>query len=110
MGKTTASSQKSAARKDARLVWNHSTHLPGLIPILENLCQIDGIHTVTPAVIGRVKGHCPKMQLRVSVPIRGGYKVIARQGKTVQEVFILTSLDQDGLKTAIAIAMKQQPT
>jgi hypothetical protein len=91
---------------DGRLVWNHSTHLPGLIPILERLCRQDGIATVTPAVIGRVKGHAPKMQLRVSVPIRGGYKVIARQGKTVQEVFVLTNLSQDQLKNAIAVAMK----
>ncbi|MFM2063624.1 MAG: hypothetical protein RLZZ507_3295 [Cyanobacteriota bacterium] len=91
---------------DGRLVWNHSTHISGLIPILERLCQYDGIHTVTPAVIGRVKGHAPKMQLRVSVPIRGGYKVIARQGKTVQEVFILTTLAQEQLETAIAVAMK----
>jgi hypothetical protein len=92
--------------KDGRLVWNHSTHISGLIPILERLCQQDGIQTVTPGVIGRSKGHCPKMQLRVSVPIRGGYKVIARQGKTVQEVFILTTLDQDKFKDTIAIAMK----
>jgi hypothetical protein len=91
---------------DGRLVWNHSTHIHGLIPILERLCQQPGIQTVTPGVIGRVKGHAPKMQLRVSVPIRGGYKVIARQGKTVQEVFILTTLDQDSLLGAIAIAMK----
>ncbi|NEU73869.1 DUF2103 domain-containing protein [Hassallia byssoidea VB512170] len=92
---------------DARLVWNHSTHIPGLIPILERLCQHEGLQTVTPGVIGRVKGHCPKMQLRVSVPIRGGFKVIARQGKTVQEVFILTTLDQDELEQAIAIAMRK---
>lgn len=91
---------------DGRLVWNHSTHIPGLIPILERLCQQDGIQTVTPGVIGRVKGHSPQMQLRISVPIRGGYKVIARQGKTVQEVFILTSLAQEQLLDAIAIAMK----
>ncbi|BAZ31878.1 hypothetical protein NIES4074_43510 [Cylindrospermum sp. NIES-4074] len=91
---------------DGRLVWNHSTHISGLIPILERLCQQEGIQTVTPAVIGRVRGHCPKMQLRVSVPILGGYKVIARQGKTVQEVFILTTLEQDKLELAIAIAMK----
>ncbi|MBD2448344.1 metal-binding protein [Nostoc sp. FACHB-152] len=107
MDKSTKGSQKGNNRKDGRLVWNHSTHLPGLIPILELLCQQDGINTVTPGVIGRVKGHCPKMQLRISVPIRGGYKIIARQGKTVQEVFILTSLVQDELQTAIAIAMKQ---
>lgn len=103
MGKP-ADRRKSASRKDGRLVWNHSTHLPGLIPILERLCQQDGIQTITPGVIGRVKGHCPKMQLRISVPIRGGYKVIARQGKTVQEVFILTPLAQDTLKEMIAIA------
>ncbi|MFM6278541.1 MAG: metal-binding protein, partial [Dolichospermum sp.] len=30
----------------------------------------------------------------------------ARQGKTVQEVFILTTLLQDELENAIAIAMK----
>ncbi|MCC5638807.1 DUF2103 domain-containing protein [Nostoc sp. CHAB 5844] len=107
MGKSHQGPQKANNRKDGRLVWNHSTHLPGLIPILENLCQQDGIHTITPGVIGRVRGHSPKMQLRISVPIRGGYKVIARQGKTVQEVFILTSLVQDELQTAIAIAMNQ---
>ncbi len=93
--------------KDARLVWNHSTHIPGLIPILERLCHHEGLQTVTPGVIGRVRGHCPKMQLRVSVPILGGFKVIARQGKTVQEVFILTILDQDKLEEAIAIAMRK---
>jgi hypothetical protein len=91
---------------DGRLVWNHSTHISGLIPILERLCLQDGIQTVTPAVIGRVRGHSPKMQLRVSVPIRGGFKVIARHGKTVQEVFVLTTLAQEQLEMAIAIAMK----
>lgn len=89
-----------------RLVWNHSTHIPKLIPILERLTQQDGIQTITPGVIGRVKGHCPQMQLRVSVSIRGGFKLIARQGKTVQEVFVLTTLSQDELEGAIAKAMK----
>ena len=42
------------------------------------------------------------MKLRVSVPIRGGYKVIARQGKTVQEVFVLSTLEQSELEQAIA--------
>jgi len=89
-----------------RLVWNHSTHIPGLIPILERLTKQDGIHTITPGVIGRVRGHCPRMQLRISVPIRGGFKIIARQGKTVQEVFILATLSQDKLEEAIAKVMK----
>lgn len=92
---------------DGRLVWNHSTHISGLIPILERLCQQQGIQTVTPGVIGRVKGHSPHMQLRVSVPIRGGFKVIARHGKTVQEVFIITPLPQVELEEAIHRAMKK---
>ncbi|WP_107670664.1 DUF2103 domain-containing protein [Cyanothece sp. BG0011] len=84
-----------------RLVWNHSTHLDGLIPILEKLINYTGINTVTPGVISRAKGHCPHLKLRVSVPIRGGYKAIARQGKTVQEVFIVTDLSKKELESAI---------
>ncbi len=84
-----------------RLVLNHSTHIPGLIPILERLTKLEGIQTITPGVIGRVKGHTPKLKLRVSVPIRGGFKLIARQGKTVQEVFILTVLNQSELEAEV---------
>lgn len=90
-----------------RLVWNHSTHIPGLIPVLQRLTGYSGIQTITPAVIGRAKSHCPKLQLKVSVPIRGGFKVIARAGKTFQEVFILTSLNQGELEKAIAQALKR---
>ncbi|MUL38215.1 DUF2103 domain-containing protein [Gloeocapsopsis dulcis] len=90
-----------------RLVLNHSTHISGLIPVLERLTKVEGIQTITPGVIGRVKGHIPRMQLRVSVPIRGGFKLIVRQGKTVQEVFILTTLSQDKLEDAIAIALNK---
>ncbi|MDV2990704.1 MAG: hypothetical protein N4J56_000358 [Chroococcidiopsis sp. SAG 2025] len=92
---------------NGRLVWNHSTHIPGLIPVLERLTRVNGIQTITPGVIGRVKGHSPKMQIRISVPIRGGFKLIARQGKTVQEVFILTTLSQDELVTAVTNVLKQ---
>ncbi|GAB4540262.1 MAG: DUF2103 domain-containing protein [Pleurocapsa sp.] len=87
---------------DGRLVWNHSTHIPGLIPILEKLVNCDGITTVTPGRIKTARGRCPRLKLRISVPIMGGYKIIARQGKTVQEVFILTILEQQELEQAIA--------
>ena len=90
-------------RDKGRLVWNHSTHLDGLIPILEKLIKVTGIGTVTPGVISRAKGHCPHLKLRVSVPIRGGYKAIARQGKTVQEVFIVTDLSKQELESAIKL-------
>jgi hypothetical protein len=92
---------------DGRLVWNHSTHIQGLIPVLERLTRYTGIQTITPAVIGRAKSHCPRLQLKVSVPIRGGFKVIARAGKTYQEVFILTNLSKDELENAIAQVLKR---
>ncbi len=91
---------------NGRLVLNHSTHIPGLIRLLERLVKLEGFQTITPGVIGRAKGHCPRMQLRVSVPIRGGFKVIARQGKTVQEVFILTVHSQDKLEEALNQVLK----
>jgi hypothetical protein len=92
---------------DGRLVWNHSTHIPGLIPVLERLTRYTGIQTITPAVIGRAKSHRPRLQLKVSVPIRGGFKIIARSGKTYQEVFILTGLSKDELEDAIAQALRR---
>lgn len=85
-----------------RLVLNHSTHIPGLIAILERLTHQDGIQTITPGVICAVRAHAPKLKLKVSVPIRGGFKIIARQGKTAQEVFVVTQLSQVALEGAIA--------
>lgn len=89
-----------------RLVLNHSTHIPGLIAFLEKLTKYPGIQTITPAVIGRAKGHCPKFQLKVSVPILGGFKLIARHGKTFQEVFIITTCPKNELEDAIAQLIK----
>ena len=86
-----------------RLVWNHSTHLPGLIPILEKLLDTAiAVRTVTPGVISRTRSHAPKMKLKISVPVRGGYKLIARHGKTAQEVFVVTELAKEDLEAAIA--------
>lgn len=91
-----------------RLVLNHSTHIPGLIRLLEKLLATHtGIQTITPGVIGRVRGHSPHMNLRISVPIRGGFKILARQGKTVQEVFVLTKMTQGELEEAIAQLLKR---
>ncbi|MEB3349074.1 MAG: DUF2103 domain-containing protein [Cyanobacteriota bacterium] len=81
-----------------RVVITHSTYLEGLIPLLRALASCDGIDTVTPAVISRVKGRQPGLRLRVSTPIRGGYKLLARRGGSAQEVFVVTSLDQQALQ------------
>lgn len=89
-----------------RVVLTHSTHIPGLIPILEKLAQHPQVKTLTPAVIGPVRSHSPKLQLRVSVPIQGGFKLIARKGKTAQEVFAITGLSQAQLKAEITTLLK----
>jgi hypothetical protein len=81
-----------------RLVITHSTYLEGLIPLLRRLAVAAGIDTVTPAVIGRVRSRSVGLRLRISSPIRGGFKLVARQGNSVQEVFVVTGLGQQGLQ------------
>ncbi len=93
------------SKKRGRLVRNHSTHLPGLIAILERLCHQPGVETLTPAVIGRARSHAPQFRLKVSVPIQGGFKLIARQGKSFQEVFVTTHLEQTDLEAAIQASL-----
>lgn len=80
----------------------HSTYIPGLIALLDKLATYPQIQTITPAVISPVKSSSPSFKLRVSVPIIGGYKLIARLGKSAQEVFVITQLSQAELEAAIA--------
>ena len=77
-----------------RVVITHSTYVEGLIPWLKALAEHKNIQTITPAVIKRVKGRCPQLQLRISTPIKGGFKLVARRGSSVQEVFVVTTLDE----------------
>jgi hypothetical protein len=81
-----------------RLVITHSTYLEGLIPLLKQLAAEDGIETVTPAVIGRVRGRSSGLRLRVSTPITGGFKLVARRGGSVQEVFVVTGWERQRLQ------------
>lgn len=81
-----------------RVVITHSTYIEGLIPLLKTLAEDPLIGTVTPAVISRTRGRAPRLSLRVSTPITGGHKVNARRAGTAQEVFVLTSLDREGLQ------------
>jgi hypothetical protein len=82
----------------ARLVITHSTYVEGLIPLLRKLAALPGIDTITPAVISRVKGRSNGLRLRVSSPITGGHKLLARRGTTAQEVFVVTQLSRDQLQ------------
>jgi hypothetical protein len=81
-----------------RLVITHSTYIEGLIPLLRSLANQPEINTVTPAVISRVRGRCVGLRVRVSTPIKGGFKLVARRGSSAQEVFVVTGLDRQILE------------
>lgn len=81
-----------------RVVITHSTYLEGLIPLLRQLAKAEGIDTVTPAVISRVRGRSPSLRLRVSAPILGGHKLVARRGGSAQEVFVITGWSRETLQ------------
>ena len=81
-----------------RVVITHSTYIEGLIPLLKQLAQERGIDTVTPAVISRVRGRSTSLRLRISTPITGGYKLVARRGTSAQEVFVVTAREREDLQ------------
>ena len=80
-----------------RLVITHSTYVDGLIPWLKVLAKDPEIQTITPGVISRVRGHSSGLKLRVSIPVTGGFKMLARKGTSAQEVFVVTQLAKDEL-------------
>ncbi len=88
-------------QKSGRLVLNHSTHIPGLLPVLERLVQQPGIKTVTPGRLARVKGRPIPLKIKVTVPITGGHKLQARSKGNVQEVFVITTLSAIMLQKAL---------
>lgn len=92
---------KSRKKKQGRLVKNHSTHIPGLIPILDELAQESRIKTVVPGRLAQVKGRPRPLTIRVTVPTQGGYKLQARASGRVQEVFVVTKLNADALQSII---------
>jgi hypothetical protein len=85
-----------------RVVITHSTYLEGLIPLLKQLASHPLIDTVTPAVIGRVRGRSPGLRIRVSTPILGGFKLVARRGGSAQEVFVVGRCSRDDLESVLA--------
>jgi hypothetical protein len=84
-----------------RVVITHSTYVEGLIPLLRKLALHPQVDTITPAVISRVRGRSQGLRLRISAPLIGGWKLLARRGSSAQEVFLTTSLDREALQSAV---------
>ena len=85
----------------ARLVQNHSTNIEGLIKWLRKIADNDGVKTITPASIAKANGRGEKLILRVTIKTNEGFKLIARKGKLVQEVFIVSHLEEEEIKALI---------
>ena len=87
-----------------RLVQNHSTHIEGLIKWLREIAEKDGIKTVTPASLSKTNGRGEKLVIKVTRETNEGFKLLARKGTLVQEVFIVTTLEEKKIKELIEIA------
>ena len=84
-----------------RLVQNHSTHIEGLIKWLKRIAEIDDVKTVTPASLSKTNGRGEKLVIKVTIKTKEGYKLLARKGKLVQEIFLVTKLDEKEIKELI---------
>ena len=89
-----------------RLVQNHSTNIEGLIKWLKKIATSDKIKTVTPASLSKTNGRGENLCLKVTVKTKEGFKLLARKGKLVQEVFLVTRLEKSEL---IQIIEKSNP-
>ena len=84
-----------------RLVQNHSTNIEGLIKWLKRLAEFQEVKTVTPASIFKTNGRGEKLALKITVKTNEGFKLIARKGTLVQEVFIVTRLGRTDITELI---------
>ncbi len=84
-----------------RLVHTHSTYINGLIELLKRLSNENGIDTISPGVISRVRGHNEKLKISITRETIGGYKLIARKGRSAQEVYITTTYKREELRKKI---------
>ena len=84
-----------------RLVQNHSTHIEGLIKWLKKIAETDVVKTVTPGSISKTNGRGEKLIIKVTIKTKKGFKLLARKGKLVQEIFLVTSIDEREIKEII---------
>ena len=84
-----------------RLVQNHSTNIEGLIRWLKRIAEAVDVKTVTPASLSKTKGRGEKLAIKVTIKTKEGFKLLARKGTQVQEVFLVTSLNETEIKEVI---------
>lgn len=83
------SEEAQQAKEAARIVYNHSTHCPGLRPVLVRLQKALPGCTITPGQLTTVANNAEQFELRFQrEESDGGFKFVARSGSTAQDVFI----------------------
>ena len=68
---------------------------------MKNIAKTNEIKTVTPASLSKTNGKGEKLILKVTIKTNDGYKLLARKGKLVQEVFLVTRLEEKEIKEII---------
>lgn len=98
------SGEKRRAR--ARVTRNHSTICEGLPEVIEVLQRCEGIKTIVPGRIFTAKSSREHFSLRVAAQTGQGWRLTARRGQTVQEVFVVTDLDEEQIQLAADDAVR----
>ena len=90
-----------------RLVKNHSTNISGLIKWLDKISRNPEIKTITPGCISQSNGKEENLTLKISRKTNTGLKLLARKGKLVQEVYVVTKLED---KDIIELIVETNPS
>ncbi|KAI4334866.1 hypothetical protein L6164_013574 [Bauhinia variegata] len=86
--------------------------LPGLDTILEELVEEDGIDDARISRQGfekRVVSQDLQLWLSNAPPTNRRFTLLARAGRQVQEIHLITSLDQEGIKRALQRVLERVP-
>tara|TARA_Y100001968_G_scaffold7295_1_gene6238 strand:+ start:1874 stop:2176 length:303 start_codon:yes stop_codon:yes gene_type:complete len=84
-----------------RLVQNHSTNIEGLVKWLKKIAENKDIKTVTPGSLAKTNRRGEQLVLKTTIKTKEGYKLLARKGRLVQEVFLVTSINEKEIKEII---------
>ena len=96
----------------ARLVNNHSLMAPGLRPVLKRLAEaLPDSDTITPGRVSETRGRRERFTLSMSTASNelhvNRWKLLARNGKMVQEVFVTSQLPREELEAQVQLIVNK---
>ena len=100
--------QQQQQRTAAVLVSNHSLMVPGLKPVLQHLCTLEGLAKVVPAQCGSTKGRSDRLEVKVMGATDRGWRLFARKGNMKQDVFVVTALSKEELDDLVQASIRKR--